>query len=442
MGRLGPDPAVDQELAVVGQVHERGEVLAQADRVDDREPDLPGGDRGQVAEHHRLEDLHGLDLARVGRLDQHRPLGGERDHGGEREARRVVGLEPFVAREAVGDLGEVDVERAEPEGGRDGGRRLPGVEVGRVHPVEEQAGALAPDLFDGRPELVEPALPAVHDRVPDLLMLAIGGRPMLAVRVLELARLGVEPLLDLGQASRVSLVGLREGLVAAPLDLLQEGRILGLGRGRVRLATLLELGREARELVVGVAQVGVAALLDLGLLPVEGRLGPIDALAVERLGAGPSPPGTAGAAGRPASRRPTSTTGGPPPRAPRRSRRRATGRSTSRGKSRADRPPRARGSRRARRTAGRRGTGGRANCARGASRSSASLTPSWNAGSGSSGGGSSIAAPSAARAAMYFRQVASGPAACCRIVSSSSAEAAISASAFLFRLIAESLADS
>ena len=30
----------DELLVVVGQVHERGEVLAQADRVDDREPHL------------------------------------------------------------------------------------------------------------------------------------------------------------------------------------------------------------------------------------------------------------------------------------------------------------------------------------------------------------------------------------------------------------------
>ena len=38
--RLGPDPAGDQHLVVVGQVHEGGEVLAQADGVDDREPHL------------------------------------------------------------------------------------------------------------------------------------------------------------------------------------------------------------------------------------------------------------------------------------------------------------------------------------------------------------------------------------------------------------------
>ena len=40
VGRLGPDAAADKRLVVVGQVHEGGEVLAQADRVDDGEAHL------------------------------------------------------------------------------------------------------------------------------------------------------------------------------------------------------------------------------------------------------------------------------------------------------------------------------------------------------------------------------------------------------------------
>ncbi len=46
VGRLGPDAVGDQELVVVAQVHEGGEVLAQADRVDDGEADLarPGSE--------------------------------------------------------------------------------------------------------------------------------------------------------------------------------------------------------------------------------------------------------------------------------------------------------------------------------------------------------------------------------------------------------------
>ena len=49
----------DELLVVVGQVHERGEVLAEADRVDDREPHLARRQRGQEPEHDRLERLHG-----------------------------------------------------------------------------------------------------------------------------------------------------------------------------------------------------------------------------------------------------------------------------------------------------------------------------------------------------------------------------------------------
>ena len=41
--RFGPDPAGDEQLVVVGEVHESGEVLAEAEWVDDRESGLAGG---------------------------------------------------------------------------------------------------------------------------------------------------------------------------------------------------------------------------------------------------------------------------------------------------------------------------------------------------------------------------------------------------------------
>ena len=40
--RLGPDAMADQGLVVVGQVHERGEILPEPDGIDDRQPDLAG----------------------------------------------------------------------------------------------------------------------------------------------------------------------------------------------------------------------------------------------------------------------------------------------------------------------------------------------------------------------------------------------------------------
>ena len=53
--RLGPDPVGDQQLVIVAQVHEGGEILAQADRIDDGEAHLARRHRGQVAQHQRLQ---------------------------------------------------------------------------------------------------------------------------------------------------------------------------------------------------------------------------------------------------------------------------------------------------------------------------------------------------------------------------------------------------
>lgn len=52
---LRPDAAVDQMFRVVGQVHDAGETLAQADRVDDRETDLSGRRGGEQAQHDVVE---------------------------------------------------------------------------------------------------------------------------------------------------------------------------------------------------------------------------------------------------------------------------------------------------------------------------------------------------------------------------------------------------
>ena len=51
--RLGPDAVGDQELVVIAQMHERGEVFTQADRIDDRVADLARRHRGEVAQHER-----------------------------------------------------------------------------------------------------------------------------------------------------------------------------------------------------------------------------------------------------------------------------------------------------------------------------------------------------------------------------------------------------
>ncbi len=81
MRRLGPDPAGDEQLVVIGQVHERRKVLAQPDRVEDGESDLAGRDGGEEPKHERLEQLHRLALARLGRLDQDRSPDRKGDKG-------------------------------------------------------------------------------------------------------------------------------------------------------------------------------------------------------------------------------------------------------------------------------------------------------------------------------------------------------------------------
>ena len=67
---VGPDLLGDQRRVEVGQVHERAEIAADADRVDDREPHLPRRQAGQQPEHRRLEHRQRRRAALGRRLDQ------------------------------------------------------------------------------------------------------------------------------------------------------------------------------------------------------------------------------------------------------------------------------------------------------------------------------------------------------------------------------------
>ncbi len=62
---------------------------------------------------------------------------GNGKRAGKLELGRHV-LEPRIAGDAVGELIQIDVERAEPHAGRDLGRGLPAIEL-RTPPVEESA---------------------------------------------------------------------------------------------------------------------------------------------------------------------------------------------------------------------------------------------------------------------------------------------------------------
>ena len=78
LSRVGPDLVGHERTVVVGQVHERAEVAADADRVDDRESDLARGKAGQQPEHRRLEDFERGRASLGGRFDQQVGVGGKR----------------------------------------------------------------------------------------------------------------------------------------------------------------------------------------------------------------------------------------------------------------------------------------------------------------------------------------------------------------------------
>ena len=74
-----PNAAGDELVVVVGQVHEGGEVLAESDRIEDREADFARRHRRQHAEHDRLDRGDGLRAAFPGGLQQQERMPRERE---------------------------------------------------------------------------------------------------------------------------------------------------------------------------------------------------------------------------------------------------------------------------------------------------------------------------------------------------------------------------
>ncbi len=58
--RLCPDAAVDAAFLVIGEVHERGKILAQTDRIKNREAQLARRRRGQQAKNDVVDRAHRL----------------------------------------------------------------------------------------------------------------------------------------------------------------------------------------------------------------------------------------------------------------------------------------------------------------------------------------------------------------------------------------------
>ncbi len=176
LARVGPDLVGDEGAVEVGQVHERAEVAADADRVDDREPDLARRQAGQQPEHRRLEHRE-RGRAALGRcLDQQVGAGGERPERGKAER---VGM-PSISR-ASGEIPRAGRRgRAGPSPKRiTGGTTRGNVRAGpdRVVPGRAVAVDLALTASSSATACLHPLAPAVGHRAPCGLVASRGSVP-------------------------------------------------------------------------------------------------------------------------------------------------------------------------------------------------------------------------------------------------------------------------
>ena len=239
--RLGPDSAGDEELVVIGQMHEAGEVLSQSERIDDREPGLAGGGAGSDSQGERLEEGAG-DFLLVGRrLHKHRALGGEGDGRRLGPRRRAEGIEIALGRDAAGDLRHREGNRPESQprgimggkGGRSIGEGVPGREAGRVDPV-----GLFPDC--GR--LAADAGPVLRHRARPLGMVFGGGRQAGVALHLAAADVLDEAGLEDGDAGRILLLGLFPPALDLRADRRRGGLVFPLELRRLGIALCGEVG--------------------------------------------------------------------------------------------------------------------------------------------------------------------------------------------------------
>ena len=105
----------DQGFVVVGQVHEGGEVLAQADRVDDGEPHLAGRQRREETQHQGLERLHRGRPARPERVQQQAAEAREGQKRRQHDRLRPAGERASQRGSSPAKLPHVDGQRAERE---------------------------------------------------------------------------------------------------------------------------------------------------------------------------------------------------------------------------------------------------------------------------------------------------------------------------------------
>jgi len=181
LGGLGPDAAVDEAVFVVGQVHEAGEVLSEADGVEDGEGDAAGGRGGEQAEDEVVEGGDGGFGAGLCGFQDEGAFVGEGQEEGELELGGLRKIESVRGEVGAAQGGQVHGEPGEGCGVGEGvgwgpmcpGWVGPGGEEGAGGAgIGEEAGV---EWEDGLVPVGADAFPSLAVVVPEALELLLGG---------------------------------------------------------------------------------------------------------------------------------------------------------------------------------------------------------------------------------------------------------------------------
>ena len=110
---LRPDAAVDVAFLVIGQVHEAGEILAEADGIKNGEAELARRMGGEQAENDVVDGADRLVAAGLGRFKKDGALAGIFEQEGDGKIGREGQGQAFVFRQRLGKFRDVHVQASE-----------------------------------------------------------------------------------------------------------------------------------------------------------------------------------------------------------------------------------------------------------------------------------------------------------------------------------------
>ena len=168
LARFGPDAFAHQARQFVLEVHEAREVLAEADRIEDRETSLARGHRREDAEHRGAEEFEPLGAVVGVDVDLQARPGRKGDHRRQIEGRRMIGGESGIHRRSAFDGGAIEPEPAQGDRGRGDAGGRPGLPT-RVREVGEPVGEVVADLGQSTDVPIEAFEPAAFERGPAIL---------------------------------------------------------------------------------------------------------------------------------------------------------------------------------------------------------------------------------------------------------------------------------